>query len=755
MRTVIIRTMPGMVALSRRRCSRYRSGPLAQWLLLLGAIVGGSFALASGSIEPDERHAGVDLIWPKSRDPSLDVIRQRLIALERRFIRSNQHIADEPTIVFFQLRDATAGHADPDEDEILTMAVEAFSRRRVRGCTIFRFSSALLPAGAAEAMASIGSAGRVLLVLLLLPDLTRFSQTLLGQSARVFPLATQLVLLASSADLACPDELEQGTARSVWRNLWLTERVLTALAVWYRCSESRGMPIGRYDPFPTLPTGGQPTEGIFHVAANLDGPMWNDPRLNLNLAPLDIYGFDAAMAYRRKDIDMLPRTFAPVCNCTDSSAGAQERSWSADELFGADVEALRELATRMNFTPRLHYTRANFGFRAANGSYTGVLGRLVTTRDSWFSMNVYFLKDYETRDVQFTAAVYQDSLCVFVKAAGMLPDWLLIFRCFTPTLWIMVWSTVALVSLCYVLLSQFIAARRRDNGAKGGTGQATRSSGSRGTEAPDPVHVETVGLVGQIVGALLSAPTNGINRTSAHQKLFIAFGLIWGMTMTGAFQGSLVDVYTTPTSMKNLDTLAELDASGLPIAVNAPALIVDVFGTERPGNTIGNLKRRLVLEQNPAHPAGNVVLTGRSAALIRNQDFVRLSTKYLGSDGHARLHRLRECPRSYTLAYLYPRGSPLYLAANWHILNFLQHGLYAKWARDATHTLAMNRAFKVRQFVDRRPSQAGQVQLRLGHLLVPFMLLAGGLSLAGVIFACEHLRVTFCSRENITDSAAS
>ncbi|KFB52177.1 AGAP000293-PA-like protein [Anopheles sinensis] len=319
-----------------------------------------------------------------------------------------------------------------------------------------------------------------------------------------------------------------------------------------------------------------------------------------------------------------------------------------------------------------------------------------------------------------------------------LPDWLLIFRCFTPTLWIVVWSTVALVSLCYVLLSHLIAACWR-------TKRPGPAAGNREAEAT------SLGLAGQIVGALLSAPTSGINRTTTHQKLFIAFGLIWGLTMTGAFQGSLVEVYTTPTSMKNLDTLAELDASRLPIMVNAPALVVDVFGTERPGNTIGNLKQRLKLDEHPSKPTGYAVMAGLSAGLIRNQDFVRLSTKYLGEDGNARLHRLRECPRSYTLAYLYPRGSPLYPAANWYILHFLQHGLYAKWERDAKHVLDMNRAFKVRQAVTRQErhavgGQPGQVQLRLDHLLVPFILLAGGLSLAGCVFACELLRLVGAQR---------
>lgn len=200
----------------------------------------------------------------------------------------------------------------------------------------------------------------------------------------------------------------------------------------------------------------------------------------------------------------------------------------------------------------------------------------------------------------------------------------------------------------------------------------------------------------------------------------------------------MVDVYTTPTSMKNLDTLAELDASGLSITVTAPALIVDVFGTERPGSTLGNLKRRLVIETATNRSAAYGVLGGRTAGLIRNQDFVRLSTKYLGRDGTPRLHRMRQCPRSYTLAYLYPRGSPLYRAANDHTLHFLQHGLYAKWQREAAHIVRANRALKVQRYAVQAGRTAGQaVTLRLDHLLLPFMVLGAGFALGVVCFAWE------------------
>lgn len=141
-------------------------------------------------------------------------------------------------------------------------------------------------------------------------------------------------------------------------------------------------------------------------------------------------------------------------------------------------------------------------------------------------------------------------------ARRQLPDWLLIFRCFTPTLWIGVWSTVAVVSLCYLALTLLIAIYR----PAWEHGRQDTGNVSRGTSRefpvfyafffvvvvriaylffsphPDQPQQDLTGLVGQIVGALLTAPTNGFHRTTTHQKLFVAFGLIWGLTITGAFQ---------------------------------------------------------------------------------------------------------------------------------------------------------------------------------------------------------------------------
>ncbi|XP_058063424.1 uncharacterized protein LOC131213406 [Anopheles bellator] len=708
----------------RRHCPSF-----SHWVLL-GALFAQLATSAPAETGQQPAIPGVNLIHGAPdhlQERERRIIGQRMEALEPHFIGRELAIP----VAYLQCIDGDG--PSPAEDDLLALALDSFTgpgRPRVV-VRVAAGSGMAARAALGQALSPYGSGDVDLSLVLLVSGLAPHQRAMVQQVGLEFPLAAKLVLLGPGGpDPRCPDETELQSVHDLLSALWRTGQVTHLAFAWYQCPAGEAPLVALYDPFAHPGTHDSSRWwGAFRLMKEREpvNGANGGQHLNLNRMPVDILGFDAAMAYRRSDIEMMPRTFPPV-RCTgggsdpsDTEGCGGDSSPYQDTLFGADVDALRELAHRMNFSARVRYEAGNFGFRTANGTFTGVLGGLLARR-SWLSMNVYFLKDYETRDLLFSAAVYQDSLCVFVQAAGMLPNWLLIFRCFSPTLWISACGTVVIVTVCYIALSGLVAR-----------------------PSADPDRLPAV-LMGQIVSAMLNAPVARLEATTGHQKMYIACGLIWGLTLTGAFQGSLVNVYTTPRSMRNLDTLDELDASGLSITVTAPALIVDVFGTERPGqNTLGNLKARLVIQHDPtAQQVGRAVVAGRTAGLIRNQDFGRLLTKHLIADGTSQVHRLQECPRSYTLAYLYPRGSPLYRVANGHLLRFLQHGLYAKWQSDAAHVLAMNHALKVRQLRARQLAAhlldqgEGRMALRLDHLLLPFMLLSGGLAIGTVCLLGER-----------------
>lgn len=75
-----------------------------------------------------------------------------------------------------------------------------------------------------------------------------------------------------------------------------------------------------------------------------------------------------------------------------------------------------------------------FGFRHSNGTLTGAL-RSIQSRKSDLAFVGYFIKDYETRDIEFSASIYSDELCIIVKKAGKIPSFILPLIIFDGTLW--------------------------------------------------------------------------------------------------------------------------------------------------------------------------------------------------------------------------------------------------------------------------------------------------------------------------------
>lgn len=113
------------------------------------------------------------------------------------------------------------------------------------------------------------------------------------------------------------------------------------------------------------------------------------------------------------------------------------------------------------------------------------------------------------------------------------------------------------------------------------------------------------------------------------------------------FQGSLYGVYATPKSYANIETLSELDESGLRISVVHAGLIVDVFGDEAPGSDLGNLRRKLVATplQEQDELMNRIALKGDRAGLERTLMMLKVTQEFVRDDGSSYLHTVQECPR--------------------------------------------------------------------------------------------------------------
>lgn len=124
------------------------------------------------------------------------------------------------------------------------------------------------------------------------------------------------------------------------------------------------------------------------------------------------------------------------------------------------------------------------------------------------------------------------------------------------------------------------------------------------------------------------------------------------------FKGLLYNVFSTPKSYPNIDTLDDLYESELEIHVRHAGLVTDIFGDDKDESTVGNLRRRLTISSDD-FLNHRIASSGGIAALERYANYEFENNKLVPrEDGISNLHLVAQCPRweslyiFYSLAYL-------------------------------------------------------------------------------------------------------
>jgi hypothetical protein len=127
---------------------------------------------------------------------------------------------------------------------------------------------------------------------------------------------------------------------------------------------------------------------------------------------------------------------------------------TVDDFIGPDADAAKFIANILNATSESSYLcifcnnltaiyvsvllvandGSKFGFKNPNNTFTGAL-KSIQTRKTDMAFIGYFIKDYETRSIEFSSPIYSDQLCVVVKKAGRIPQFILPLIIFDRTLW--------------------------------------------------------------------------------------------------------------------------------------------------------------------------------------------------------------------------------------------------------------------------------------------------------------------------------
>ncbi|XP_049546484.1 uncharacterized protein LOC125957644 [Anopheles darlingi] len=358
---------------------------------------------------------------------------------------------------------------------------------------------------------------------------------------------------------------------------------------------------------------------------------------------------------------------------------------------GADITARDVLQQYLNITVIHVPADADlFGDRMPNGSFTGAMGRLVR-REVDIVFTGFFIKDYFTRDLEFTASVYSDAVCCLVRKARRIPEYLLPLYIFPADIWAMLVGLGALCSLCWATLRATLQCVRtrageRHNGAI--MAATTRTTGgwlsrryrwavlfnhSRTIRQATPGR-QLLQIVIDTYILLLSAPYQRFTRAGP-ERLFLTGLLLVSLIFVSLYQSGLAAVFVNPMYGRDISTLAQLDESEMAIPVKYRGFLDDVFAVNY-STRMDSLRRRMVHLPVQESMLTRVARLGNIATVTRKSSLDLDNAVYMAT---RQLHLIPECPRTYNLAYVLQRRSVFAECFNRVLLRMVGGGLVQHW----------------------------------------------------------------------------
>lgn len=344
----------------------------------------------------------------------------------------------------------------------------------------------------------------------------------------------------------------------------------------------------------------------------------------------------------------------------------------------------------------------------------------------------YFVKDYESESSEFTATLYEDEVCVAVKKAKRIPPSLLPLVIFEELLWLSLLGAFILIFMFSSIMryslkrqikrlytysefpedAEFLANKNMFNL----TNHLARQSN----------YYQLIELFVDTLILLVSAPMRRFTR-SQNERIFITSVCMFSMIFVSIYQSSLATVFIKPIYYKDINSLEQLDESGIPIVVKYVGFLTDTF-PENSSRKDQSLHDKMRLYNGTTAALALVNLT--EIATITRKVTVKLdNTEYFEKK---QLHLVPECPRKYNLAYVVRKHSPFLERFNSLILDIQRYGLINKWIADINFKASLkNLKLYEGQF------QATTKVLTMHDLQAPFYALAAGAFTSLMVFLCE------------------
>ncbi|KAH8421294.1 hypothetical protein KR009_000365 [Drosophila setifemur] len=384
-------------------------------------------------------------------------------------------------------------------------------------------------------------------------------------------------------------------------------------------------------------------------------------------------------------------------------------------VTGPDFLVAQMLSNRLNFTMHLQQPDKNyFGERSANGSYNGAIGSIMNDGLD-ICLTGFFVKDYLVQEyMDFTVAVYDDELCIYVPKASRIPQSILPIFAVGYDIWLgfilaafvcaLVWMALRIVNLKLEIVR------------------------------PD----EPENLVRQALAIVVDTWVVWVRVNLSHlpssyaERMFIGSLCLVSVIFGAIFESSLATVYIHPLYYKDINTMQELDDSGLKVVYKYTSMADDLFFSET-SPLFASLNKKLSWNRDlHADVIDDVARNGGKAGVSRYTSLMLESSRFMLLQ---KIWVVPECPKYYTISYVMPRNSPWEDAINALLLRLSNAGLIVKWIQDEKSRVDI----KMRLSILEANANSELVRvLTIGDLQLAFYVVIGGNLLAFLGFFAEH-----------------
>lgn len=373
---------------------------------------------------------------------------------------------------------------------------------------------------------------------------------------------------------------------------------------------------------------------------------------------------------------------------------------------------MKLISEAMNFTPIVTEPAdgGRYGWQKSDGNFTGMLGELINNTAE-MGFNSIFIKNYHTTEIAFTTAFDVDEVCLIVPKSKMKPEWKGIFLAFDETTWLLIILTYFFCVVVWYFVKSVIY------------------------ESFDEAL-----LVLNVFQAFILAPLHNVPKFYSEKMIFLSI-LLFTLVISNCFQGSLVKLLTHPTYEPDINSLADLDDSGLRIRSTANNLR-ETFETYDNSNIIyRHLYNKFVFTPDKSENILSRVSYKRDVAGIVRKNIAAQTMKNYIEDNRVLLHVVPECPISYNLALMFKKQSLYIHVINDIILLLVQSGILNSYYITNTST--------IRSYNQRTHHKI----FTLDNVYIAFIILMLGYTTALIVFifeyCCDHIAKRSCCVEGI------